>query len=479
MKLAISARTVPALLAFGVLAWGQFGGQYPGGQYPQGGQYPGGQYPQGGQYPGGQYPGGQYPPGQYPPGTVSGPMGVPVSIPGIKLPGRKGKDSGTLKKVTVKSVDGTLRRLAEKDLLLQTSASRVLRFRLIARTEFRGKDGKPVRDSLLKPGDRLTIDTNPDDPETAIHVTLLKTGTPAERETATVPVEPSRVATPEDSDLGKSHVATEAAPFEPDDTVAPAEEKAPALHREPEIRQTEAAPAPSATPRQTDEDPVIADAREAAAAYTAALPNFLAEQSTARFQGSRYTDSWRQLDVVTADVASVDGKEEYRNIRVNGVPTTRPQDTGSWSSGEFQITLEDIMSPATAAVFKPYGEDRVAGRPALVYTLAVSQKNSHWVLQSPNGRNYAPAYKGMIWIDRDTHRTLRIEQEAQGLPRDFAYDKAESTLEYGYADIDGKRYLLPRQSINMACMTGQSACSRNVLDFRNYRKFAADSAIRF
>ena len=137
------------------------------------------------------------------------------------------------------------------------------------------------------------------------------------------------------------------------------------------------------------------------------------------------------------------------------------------------------MSPATAAVFKPYGEDRVAGRPAWVYSLNVTQKNSHWMLVAQSGRQYAPAYKGMIWIDKDTHRTLRIEQEAVGLPRDFAYDKSESTLEYGYADIDGKRYLLPRQSINMACMTGQSGCMRNVIDFRNYRKFTADSAITF
>jgi hypothetical protein len=365
---------------------------------------------------------------------------------------------------------------------------------MIAKTEFRGKDGKPVRDSLLKPGDRLTIDTNPDDPETALHVILVRSGSSAEREAASVPVDNGRVATPDASDLGKTHSTSETTAYEPAETEA-ADSDRPALHREQEVTKAEVtkaeAPEPVETPAPararaaapekaaTGEDSVIADAREAAAAYTSSLPNFLAEQITTRFQGSRFAQQWRQLDVVTADVASVGGKEEYKNIRVNGVPTARPELSGSWSTGEFTVTLEDIMSASTAAVFKPYGEDRVAGRPALVYTLAVNQKNSHWLIRSPSGREYATAYKGMIWIDRDTHRTLRIEQEATGLPRDFAYDKAESTLEYGYADIDGTRYLLPRQSINMGCMTGQSNCNRNLVDFKNYRKFSADSNIKF
>jgi hypothetical protein len=421
-------------------------------------------------------------------------MGVPVSVPGIHLPGRRKKDDSSLTRVPVRSVDGTLRSLTEKSLLLQTSGSRVLKFRMIAKTEFRGKDGKPVRDSLLKPGDRLTVDTNPDDPETAVHVILVRSGSSSEREAASGPVNNARVATPEESDFGKTHTTTETAAYEPVEADA-ADSDRPSLHREPENTAAGDEPAaaskrpdpvdapkrpePVAERVRSDEDPVIADAREAAAAYTSQLPNFLAEQVTTRFQGSRFAQQWRQLDIVTADVASVDGKEDYRNIRVNGVPTSRPELSGSWSTGEFTVTLEDIMSPSTAAVFKPYGEDRVAARPALVYTLTVGQKNSHWRIRGPNGREYATAYKGMIWIDRDTHRTLRIEQEATGLPRDFAYDKVESTLEYGYADIDGTRYLLPRQSINMGCATGQSSCSRNVVDFKNYRKFSADSNIKF
>jgi len=114
-----------------------------------------------GQYPPGQYPPGQYPPGQYPPNQYPTrlPGGIPVNlpVPDVKLPKRQTKNekSGDSLKVTFASVDGTLRKVGEKDLLLQTSKKNLLRFRLLPKTQFRDKEGQPIRDSLLHPGDQL------------------------------------------------------------------------------------------------------------------------------------------------------------------------------------------------------------------------------------------------------------------------------------------------------------------------------------
>ena len=114
-------------------------------------QYPPGQYPPG-QYPPGQYPPGQYPPGTYPPNTVPVrlPGGVPIGIPvpEVKLPKRGSKDdkpadnsaAGSVKMALV-GVDGALRELREKDLFIETSGKRLLRFRLLVKTEFRNKTG--------------------------------------------------------------------------------------------------------------------------------------------------------------------------------------------------------------------------------------------------------------------------------------------------------------------------------------------------
>jgi hypothetical protein len=503
----LEERTMPrrsalAALAFsavlGSLAFGQTipndptqsPGQYPPGQYPPG-QYPPGQYPPG-QYPPGQYPPGQYPSGQYPVG------GIPINLPQIKLPQRHPKDTGgdQSTKITLSSADGTLRKLGDKDLLLETKKTRVLKFRLLAKTVFQDIKGEPVRDSLLHPGDRLTVHANVDDPETAIKVTLVRAGTSAEREAAAAPVEEASIVTPAAEDLKnpRTTVAREqtasagssTAGNAPSSTVENAPSSAaggessdadahPALHRRAPGGEASA----DGTAPQGD-DQVIADARDAAASFSAELPNFLVQQVTTRYQSSSGQRNWKALDVVTADVAVVDGKEDYRNILVNGhAPTGPVEKTGSWSTGEFAVTLEDILSPLTAAVFVRRRDDSVAGRDAMVYNLSVLQENSHWTIVSADGTQYKPAYSGSIWIDKETRRVLRIEQRSLHLPGGFTYDRAESAVEYGFVRIEGKSYLLPVTSVNSACLAGTSNCVRNEISFRNYRKFAVESDIKF
>lgn len=485
MRISTGCR-VSLFVLFGLLAWAQ----YPPGQYP--GQYPPGQYPPG-QYPPGQYPPGQYPPGQYPntyPTRLPGGIPVNLPVPGVGLP-KKGKDKGSSEgdsKATLAPVDGSLRKLGDKDLFLQTNSKTVLRFRLLAKTQFRDKQGVGIRDSLLHPGDQLSVLVNPDDPETAIQVVLMREGTAAEKKSADKPLEEARA--PEAKDLGKARtVATrESSPAESTDTAEPPKSESP---------KEEAAPAPSVPPggivppappesrdprdpRLNTDSAILSDARAAASSYTASLPNFLAEQATTRYFSQGWPASWQEIDVVTATVAYANGKEDYRDIQVNGMPTrVPPERSGSWSTGEFATTLEDVLSPATNATFKRHGEDRIAGRPAIVFDYSVAQPNSHWTLVSPDDRRYNPAYDGSIWIDRDTRRVLRIEQRSTSMPRDYPLSKAESTIEYGFVKIELGTYLLPVLSENLGCFSGSGSCSRNSIKFRNYRKFSADSTVTF
>lgn len=99
------------------------------------------------------------------------------------------------------SLEGNVRRLAEKDLLVQTAPARVLRFRLPARTEFLGKDGKPIRDSLIHPGDRIRIEVNSGDLETAVYVFFLTPGSTVEQEAASTSIQDSAVTAPEPGDF--------------------------------------------------------------------------------------------------------------------------------------------------------------------------------------------------------------------------------------------------------------------------------------
>ena len=97
------------------------------------------------------------------------------------------------------------------------------------------------------------------------------------------------------------------------------------------------------------DDEVIAAARDAADRLTEGLPDFIVQQNTTRYFSRALPPQWQVLDVVTAEVTSVGGKEDYRNIMVNGKPSNRPiEKTGAWSTGEFQTTLESLLNPYTA-----------------------------------------------------------------------------------------------------------------------------------
>ncbi|MBS1859692.1 MAG: hypothetical protein JST11_30250 [Acidobacteria bacterium] len=470
-------------IAAGVLlatAAGAFA-QYPT-QYPPGG-YPPTTYPPS-TYPPSQYPGG-YPPGSYPyPNTYPMPGGVPIGlpVPEIKLPKKKGKTEKTSpgqEQVRVVSVDGTLRRLREKDLLLEARKG-VLRFRLLSKTRFENKGGEPVRDSLLHPGDQLSIQVSPDDLETALHVVLLHSRSGGERASAEKPVADASIRAPEDGDFGKPR--TVAAPRDDAGASAPTaaieEDAKPAAPP-----AAEAAPEPEKLtpvgPKGAADDDFIASARDAAANFTSTLPNYLVQQVTSRYFSPSPAPRWQLIDEVTADLAYVDGKEDYRNFRINGQAIDQPEKSGSWSTGEFSTTLDDLLSLPTHAQFRRRGEQRMAGRNAIVFDYTVAQTTSHWTVVSPDGRRYNPPYEGAIWVDQDTRRVLRIEQRSTSMPPGWPFTGVESALDYGYVRIEAKTYLLPARAENKSCMSGSGACTRNVIEFRNYRKFTTESNVKF
>jgi hypothetical protein len=481
-------QTLGAVLAIGAAIWlaapaeAQYPTQYPPGQYPPG-QYPPNTYPPN------TYPGGNYPPNTYPPNTVPVrlPGGVPVGVPVPegKIP-KKDSKSGD-EKITVASVDGALRKLEEKYLVLGVRKN-LLRFRLLAKTKFLNPKGDTVRDSLIHVGDQLSVQVSPDDPETALRVILMKSAAASERSAAELPYDPDSVRAPVSADLSKPRTVTahDAAPATDEESAAPEVKVAPKTDAAPEApADTGTVPAGPATPTGPDLRPqtdsaILSDARAESSKFSAGLPSYLAQQVTSRYFATGFPAHWQAIDVVTAELAYVHGKEDYRDFRIDGEPIDRPiESTGSWSTGEFGTTLEDVMSPATNAQFRRRGEEKLGTRQAIVFDYTVAQSTSHWTMVSPDGRRYNPAYEGAVWIDTVTRRVLRIEQRTAAMPRDFSVSRAEAILEYGFARIDQTTYLLPAKAETNGCMSGSGACTRNVIEFRNYRKFTAESSVTF
>ena len=503
--------SVVGLILVVLLGLGTASAQYPG-------QYPPGQYPPG-QYPPGQYPPGQYPPGQYPRGG----QGIP-----LPLPSKKSSKTDTAN-APMPNYRGLLKQMDDKTISLELDDHRVIQFKRTAKTKF-FKNGDEVKTPKFDPGDQLSIE-GPADVDgfmTALNVYWEKrAGGPATSAqtgeggaSQTVKSEPTRSGS-ESTDAAIAKAATEMAPppAKPDaddpgrprlvrgkpadagrEVSAPVpEQTAPAqpaasgagTMTPPPASQTAGRSYGAPTILRGDDDtpippppvgdPLIRKAADAAMDFTESLPDYVCQELMARYQSMSTPASWQALDIVGAAVVYQQGKEDYRDVTINGkaIKKNIEQLDGAWSTGEFGTVLIDLFSPATAADFHYSRDSRSGGVSAKVYDFSVVRERSHWQI-SMSSQTFDPPYKGSVWIDPATSRVLRIEMQAYGFPDSFPTDHVESATDYQYTRLgDAQQYLLPVHAENLSCQRGSNYCSRNVIDFRNYHKYTGESTITF
>jgi len=227
-------------------------------------------------------------------------------------------------------------------------------------------------------------------------------------------------------------------------------------------------------------DPRIEKAREAAAAFTDTLPDYVCQEQMARFASTTHIVDWRPLDIVSAELVYEKGRERYDKLAINGKPTKKSIEElpGAWSTGEFGTVLIDLLSPATAADFRYRRMSKSGGRDAFVFDFEVDHEHSHWHIHAPS-QSILPPYRGAIWIDKETGRVLRIEMQANRMPQEFPYDKVESATDYEFTRIGEGQFLLPVHAETLMCERGTNICARNAIDFRNYHKYAGEATIIF
>ena len=228
-------------------------------------------------------------------------------------------------------------------------------------------------------------------------------------------------------------------------------------------------------------DDLIRRAADSALDFTEKLPNYVCQEVMSRYESTTKPVSWHALDVVGMEVVYQDSKEDYRKITLNGRPVDKKLEElgGAWSTGEFGTVLIDLFAPQTAAAFHYARDSRVGGILTKEYEFSVNHANSHWSIHM-GSQTYDPAYKGSVWIDPQTARVMRIEMQAFGFPSDFESDDVESATDYQYVRLgDAKQYLLPVHAETLSCERGTPYCSRNTIDFRNYKKYTGESTITF
>jgi hypothetical protein len=459
------------------------------------------------------YPGQTPYPGQSPyPGRRT-----PQTGPSVPLPGKGKSDSKNSKTAQpMPNFRGTLQLLDEKTIRLELGDNRVLDFKRTDKTKFL-KNGDEVKQPKFDNGDQISVEAmeDPNGYLTAVNVYWEKAAgaatpsksnstydtwkdDPAEkpRERATETAPPAGRPDPEDpgppklkrggvedssrqrakQDYPDTPAAPPAAP--PTATAAPPEreEERPRVAR----RDADEDSNPSSIQRRPD-DPLLRRAADAALEFTEGLPAYVCTEAITRYASETKPADFRPLDVVTTEVVYENGREDYRNVMINGKKSAKSLEEtgGAWSTGEFGTVLLDLFSPSTAAQFHYRRDSRVGNVSTKVYDYTVDRENSHWNIMA-GSQSYRPAYTGSLYIDPSTGRVMRIEREAKSLPEEFPLDHVEATSDYANVRLgDTKEYILPVHAETLSCQRGTLFCARNAIDFRNYRKFAGQSNITF
>jgi hypothetical protein len=239
-----------------------------------------------------------------------------------------------------------------------------------------------------------------------------------------------------------------------------------------------------ASSRPSNLDPkeeLIERAREWALNFTDNLPNYVCQQFTTRYIRVPGSRQWQAQDIVSANVVYENGKEDYRNLAINGKPVNKKMEElpGSWSTGEFGTTLRSLFHPGRQAEFNFVKQSLMSGLTTWVYDYKVRRENSDWRV-SLGSQSIIPAYAGRVWIDQKTAQVLRIEMSATDIPTDFPLDQVEASNDYGFVRLqDADQYMLPTHAETLSCERGSPVCSRNTIDFRNYHKYSGEANIVF
>jgi hypothetical protein len=248
-------------------------------------------------------------------------------------------------------------------------------------------------------------------------------------------------------------------------------------------------PVPIPPPSSQEQAAIITEVREYALNYSKTLPDFICTQVTRRYAapapGTRYggpagsDPSWQSLDTLTIKLSYFEQKEDYKLILVNNTMTTQDYKTlgGSTTTGDFGSMMKEIFEPGTQAHFEWDHWGTLRGRRVMAFAYRVDQSRSQWHIVWDKKIDIVPAYHGLVYVDKETHEVMRVTLDADNLPYDFPIRRAGTVLDYDFQQLSGKTFLLPLKSTTI--MAASDYLTKNDEEFRVYRKYSAESDIKF
>ena len=235
---------------------------------------------------------------------------------------------------------------------------------------------------------------------------------------------------------------------------------------------------------------VIERTRKNTLAAVEEMPDFVVKQLIQRSAAYAGTGNYRNLDKLIVAVSyRASGEEEYRLLSLNGLPQADPRAKGSYeeaggtsSTGEFVTVLATIFKPESETKFDLVDTDLIRDRKTFVFIYNTTREHAQQRITATGTltESTVTGMRGRIWIDRETSRVLRVENEATDIPAGFPITAAKRVIDYDWTVISDEKYLLPSLSdVRLTTREGaRSFETRNVIRFREYQKYGTDVVIR-
>jgi hypothetical protein len=165
-------------------------------------------------------------------------------------------------------------------------------------------------------------------------------------------------------------------------------------------------------------------------------------------------------------------------LKTNGEKpeTAQTEPKGVSSRNEFGSLLRGLFDPNVSATYHWAGRSMTLGVLCQVFEFEVSRAKSNFILYYRTDVA-AVAYTGRVFIDEESGMVRRLTIQGTGLAKDFGLQSPALSLDYGMVKIGEKDYLLPLRSTLQ--LRQNKTFVRNERVFRGYRKWTAESQVKF
>jgi hypothetical protein len=149
------------------------------------------------------------------------------------------------------------------------------------------------------------------------------------------------------------------------------------------------------------------------------------------------------------------------------------------STGEFGMTLKAVFDPGAKAEFTWKERASLGGPIVQVFTYRVDVHASKYRLVAHGaGQTMIVGFHGLVYIDAATFGVRRITLVADGIPATFPIRESTVVVDYDYVAIGDHDHLVPIAA-EVRTLQGKRYQIRNEMEFRNYKRYGAQSSIKF